>query len=321
MASSVSGGLFDDLYLLYMAIAVVVGGAVIAWLLTSLIRFRARPGMPRPRDAPVAGVQPAERGHPMWSYVMAGLIALIMFGLAFSTIGAINTIETPPEEEGRVHVTVTGYQFGWRYEYEGAGGIPVELNLFGGASDKFVVPKDRAVLLNITSVDVWHNFAIPDFRLRVDAIPGTVNKIWFRATETGDFRNVCVQICGLNHANMHSVMSVVTPEEFDAWLADASESEYDRLTTSYLRTPTRGSVLNATLSGDGLELTGNYTSGRPVILNFANDFSTPTTVTVGGRSYSAAGSAVTRLFIAEPPAGPLEVAAGGQTATTQEAQG
>lgn len=320
MASSVSGGLFDDLYFLYMAIALIVGGLVIGWLLTSLIRFRAKPDSPRPFDAPIAGVQPAERGHPMWSYVMAGLIGLIMFGLAFSTIGAINTIETPPEEEGRLHITVTGYQFGWRYEYEGAGGVPVEVNLFGGATDKFVVPKDRAVLLNITSVDVWHNFAIPDFRLRVDAIPGTVNKIWFRATETGDYRNVCVQICGLNHANMHSVMRVVTEAEFETWLSDASEDEYDRLTTAYLRTPTRGSVVNATLSGEGLDLVGNYTSGKPVVLNFTNDFSAPTSITVGGRSYPVAGASSTRIYIADPPQGAFEVAVGSETARIEEAQ-
>src|SRR5687768_5936959 len=97
-----------------MAIALIIGGLVIGWLAYILVKYRARPESARPRDAPRAGILPAERGHPLWSYVMALLIAVIMFGLAFGTISATHDLETPPEGVEWLNVTVTGFQFGWR---------------------------------------------------------------------------------------------------------------------------------------------------------------------------------------------------------------
>ncbi|HEX2022287.1 MAG TPA: hypothetical protein VHH36_06205, partial [Candidatus Thermoplasmatota archaeon] len=205
MVEAESSALWSSLYDLYMAIALLVGALVLGWLFYSLWRFRARPGALRPADAAIAGAIAPERGHPLWSYVMAALIAVIMFGLAFGTISAVETMENPPEGVERVHVDVIGYQFGWKYNYTGAGGVPFQITT--PTTDESSIPRfpmGVPVVMNVTSQDVWHNFAIPGFRLRIDAVPGQVNHLWFRAVETGEERHVCVQLCGLNHAKMHT---------------------------------------------------------------------------------------------------------------------
>lgn len=237
-ASSVSTGIFDRLFFTYMVIAVLVGGLVIGWLFYCMWKFRARPGDPRPRDAPVPGMIPAERGHVMWVYIMAGGIAAIMFGLAFSTISAVDTLEHPPKDVPGSHHNVTGFQFGWRFNYTGAGGVP--FNKVG----EFTVPEDTPIILNVTSTDVWHNFAIPDYRIRVDAIPGEVNPMWFQANDPAETHLACVQICGAGHAVMRANIHVLTQADYAAWLAKESDAEYQRLA--------RGNgAANLTLDGDG----------------------------------------------------------------------
>lgn len=299
---SVSTGIFESLFFLYLVIALVVGGLVIGWLFYSLWRYRARPGAARPRDAPVAGVLPAERGRVIWSWSLAAGIAAIMFGLAFTTIDAVNAIEHPPEDRVWNHHNVTGFQFGWRYNYTGAGGIPFS------KVNEWTVPVDAVVVMNVTSQDVWHNFAITDFRIRVDAIPGEVNRLWFEAHETGDFGNVCVQLCGSSHAVMRTTMHVVAQAEYDAWLADQSAAEYAKLAGAIVKDPKRGALVEARVNAGGVAADATeVVAGRPVMLNVTNEGDAPVTVAVSAAGASngltIAPGAVGRLWIQAPAAG------------------
>jgi cytochrome c oxidase subunit 2 len=211
-----------------MAIALVVGVLVIGWLLTSLVRFRAKPGDRRPADAPIPGYQPAERGRVLWIYVMAAAIGAIMLGLAFSTISAVDTVEHAPPGVPAVFVNVTGYQFGWIFDYTGQGGVPIR-QVTPSDVQGLYAPVDTPVVFNVTSRDVWHNFAMPNFRIRVDAIPGQINHIWFNATQVGDDHTVCVMLCGANHALMRANMHILTQADFAQWLADNSTKQYQKL--------------------------------------------------------------------------------------------
>lgn len=321
--SSLSGELWSDLYYLYFAIAAVVGALVVGWLFYNMWVFRYRPDRARPLDAPLAGTVPIERGHPLWSYLMAGVIALIMFGLAFGTISAVNTIEIPPpcDDAGDecVYHDVIGYQFGWKYNYTGVGGIPFQILTPGSA--QFTVPVDTPVILNITSQDVWHNFAIPDFRIRVDAIPGTVNLLWFQATETGDFRNVCVQICGVNHAKMHTLMSVVGKEEYRTWLEEQSSAKFDDLERAIYRNPQRGTIVNATFTGAELQLDQQQVVGdRPVVLNVTNNGGDAVVVGFGDAQITIEAGQTGRLYALAPREGTLDAVAGDARATLEVSQ-
>ena len=244
--SSVSGGIFNELYYLYLAIAIVVGGLVLGWLGYILVKYRAKPGTAKPRDAPKAGVLPAERGHPIWSYVMALLIAMIMFGLAFGTISATHELEEPPTEGERVQAVITGFQFGWRLTYPGEGGIPIS------KITDWKVPVDTPIVADVVSADVWHNFALTEYRIRIDVVPGQTNHIWWQAHETGEIEPVCVQLCGVGHALMKTKMEVMEKDAWRAYVAQQSASGFANLTTVNLTydgaafTVTNNATLNAT---------------------------------------------------------------------------
>lgn len=223
MTRGVSTAIFENLFYLYMAIAVIVGALVLGWLAYILVKYRAREGTVRPADAPRAGVLPVERGHPIWSYAMVLVIGGVMFGLAFYTISAATALETPPPDEEHLNLEIVGFQFGWRVIYRGEGGIPI------AKINEWTTPVDRAIVANVTSQDVWHNFALPTLRIRIDVVPGQVNHIWWKAQETGSIDPVCVQICGNGHALMKGRMHIVSQDEFRAYLSNQSEQEYARL--------------------------------------------------------------------------------------------
>lgn len=301
MATSVSGGIVSSLFYLYLAIAVVVGALVLGWLATILVRFRAKPGQPRPPDAPKAGVLPAERGHPLWSYVMAILIAAIMFGLAFGTISAVHTLETPPAEGDRLDVTVTGFQFGWRLTYAGEGGVPLA-NI-----TRWTVPVDTAIVAQVKSQDVWHNFALTEFRIRIDAIPGETNHIWWKATQTGEISPVCVQLCGNGHAGMRTTMAIVPQPEFEAYRAQMSAIEYAKLDKA-------GLLLNATYDGAQLDVEPKAPApGKAYALRVANAAPQATTFTIAGHATRVDAGATALLYV---PAGATSVDVDGRVART-----
>ncbi|MEO0823676.1 MAG: cytochrome c oxidase subunit II, partial [Pseudomonadota bacterium] len=85
---------------------------------------------------------------------------------------------------------------------------------------KMVVPVDTNVHLLVTGADVIHNFAMPSFGLKTDAIPGRLNEAWFRAEETGVFFGQCSELCGINHAYMPITIEVVSKENYEAWVAE-----------------------------------------------------------------------------------------------------
>lgn len=207
MAAASSTPVYEALFNLYFVVAAAVGVAVTAWIVTALVRFRERPGEDAP-DAPRAGVVAAERGHVVWIYAMTGGIAVILFGLVFGTIDAVNFIEHPPETGDALHVKVTALQFGWIFDY------PEGFQTFG----ELRVPVGRVVILDVTSRDVWHNFAVPEYRIRIDAIPGQTNHLWFNATEAGTARILCAELCGVGHAAMKGSIVAVSPGEYAAWV-------------------------------------------------------------------------------------------------------
>jgi cytochrome c oxidase subunit 2 len=78
------------------------------------------------------------------------------------------------------------------------------------------------VILDIMSKDVIHGFNVPALRIKQDAIPGQSVSIWFTAVKPGIFEIACAQLCGLGHYRMRGVVTVESPEEFDAWVRENS---------------------------------------------------------------------------------------------------
>jgi cytochrome c oxidase subunit 2 len=84
--------------------------------------------------------------------------------------------------------------------------------------NEVVVPLNKVVHVLITSNDVIHNWTIPAFGSKVDAVPGRVTATWFKATKEGVFYGQCSELCGLNHAFMPIAVRVVKDDVFAQWV-------------------------------------------------------------------------------------------------------
>jgi len=122
---------------------------------------------------------------------------------------------------GAVRIEVNARQWIWQARYAGPDGR------FNTQDDALTVndvrvPVNTPVMVQLGSPDVIHNFYLPNFRVKMDAVPGTVNVMVFEAKETGQFEIACAQHCGVNHYKMRGVLTVLPKEEFDRWAAQVS---------------------------------------------------------------------------------------------------
>ncbi len=152
-----------------------------------------------------------------------------------------------PAASGAVQVEVTGMQFAWYFRYPGpdgkfgatkpelidpsAGGeSAVGLDTTDPASKDDIVtgtmyvPVGREVEVILRAQDVIHSFFIPSMRFKQDAVPGLAIRMHFTPIATGEYEIACAELCGLGHYKMHGMLKVVSPEEYDKWLA-AREAE------------------------------------------------------------------------------------------------
>ena len=88
------------------------------------------------------------------------------------------------------------------------------------------LPVGKPVIVYLSSKDVIHSFALPQMRVKQDAIPGIVQPVWFTPTKTGQWDIACSQLCGLGHYRMKGVYQIQTPEEYQAWLKEESSFQY-----------------------------------------------------------------------------------------------
>lgn len=94
-----------------------------------------------------------------------------------------------------------------------------------GLDDRLVMdpelhlPLDEPVKLLLRSKDVLHDFAVAEFRVKMDLVPGMVTYMWLTPTRTGEFVVLCEELCGVAHYTMRGRVIVETRDEFDTWLA------------------------------------------------------------------------------------------------------
>ena len=171
--------------------------------------------------------------------LVAEIVLLAFFSIPFWTR---NVDAAPPPENQATVVRVVAEQFAWHVHYPGADGVfgrtdirlvnpdnPLGLDRDEAAGkDDLVVngrlnlPVDRPVIVYLSSKDVIHSFALPQMRVKQDAIPGIVQPVWFTPTRTGQWDIACSQLCGLGHYRMKGVYQIQTAEEYQAWLKEES---------------------------------------------------------------------------------------------------
>ncbi len=78
---------------------------------------------------------------------------------------------------------------------------------------------DQPVKVNLRSKDVLHDFYVPNFRAKMDLIPGQITYFWFTPTVLGTFDIACAEYCGIGHYNMRGQIVVDDQTAYDNWLA------------------------------------------------------------------------------------------------------
>jgi cytochrome c oxidase subunit 2 len=145
-----------------------------------------------------------------------------------------------PSTAQPIQVEVTGVQFQWYFRYPGPDGIygstrPTLVSAPTGnplgldptdphsaddiVSAILILPANQPVNITLRSQDVIHGFFVPSMRLKQDAIPGMDGDLQFTPTKTGDYDILCSQVCGLGHYRMQARLRIVTPAQFQTWLA------------------------------------------------------------------------------------------------------
>ena len=162
-----------------------------------------------------------------------GVAALLAPGLL-----VWNQFVTVPQNA--FNVEVLAYQWGWNYRLSGEDGIlgktdaklvstenPYGLNLNDpNGKDDIIVQDadlhlqiDQPVKINLRSLDVIHNFYVPQFRAKMDTLPGIVSYYWFTPTKTGEYEILCAEFCGTGHYGMRGTVLVDEKKDYSNWLA------------------------------------------------------------------------------------------------------
>ena len=119
-------------------------------------------------------------------------------------------------------IRVIGQQWSWTFVHPGEDGeIDTEDDVV--TVDELHVKVDKTYHYRLESTDVLHDFSVPVFRLKQDAVPGRVITGWFKPTKTGEYDVQCAEMCGIGHGIMQGRIFVETEEEHAAWLSSQSQ--------------------------------------------------------------------------------------------------
>jgi cytochrome c oxidase subunit 2 len=196
--ASTLAGPVDALYFFLVAVTAFFSVLIAAGVIGFAIKYRRR--------------HPDEIGHPIhgslileltWTLIPLAIAMLIFVwgaGLYFKII-------TPPANATEVYVV--GKRWMWKVQHLGGQREINELH----------VPVGQAVKLIIGSEDVIHSFYIPEFRVKMDAVPGRSTMLWFEATKPGEYHLFCAEYCGMSHSRMIGKIVVMEEPDFQTWLA------------------------------------------------------------------------------------------------------
>jgi cytochrome c oxidase subunit 2 len=172
----------------------------------SVLEFRMRPGEENLDGPPI-------HGNTRLEVVWTAIPAILIVGLVTYAYVVMRDIEQAPAAGNERVVTVTGQQFTWTFAYNEGGKKFTTAQLY--------LPAGKSVKFDVKSKDVIHDFWVPDFRMKIDAVPGITTH--YRVTPknpaaVGDHVIVCAELCGLGHAFMRQTAHILAPADFDKWV-------------------------------------------------------------------------------------------------------
>lgn len=218
---------------LLLPIITVITLFVLALLLTVMIRFRKSANPTPSRTSHNTLIEVA------WT-VLPILVLLVIAVPSFRLLYLQRTMPSNPD----ITIKAIGQQWYWSYEYKGDyDGVAFDANIVradlnGDGVEEFagnprlletdlpvVVPVGKVVLMEVTAdpTGVIHSWTVPSFGAKVDAVPGRLNELWFKAERTGVYYGQCSELCGAFHAFMPIEVHVVDEDVFKQWAAAAKD--------------------------------------------------------------------------------------------------
>ncbi len=227
----------DNLFIPVLAVASVIGLAVLFGTIFAALRFRHREGKPdNPRQ--VHGNTPLEIG---WTILPALILAVV----AIPTVTTIWNLADTPKGPAVLKVEVTGKQWWWQFQLPKQPLVPQSTRAVYNAnktdgmvttSTELHIPVGTKVDLRLHSDNVIHSFWIPEINGKKDVVPGQTNRLTLQSDEVGTYLGQCAEYCGLSHADMRMRVIVEPMAKWKAWLADISgpvKGDYGKDTPIY----------------------------------------------------------------------------------------
>jgi cytochrome c oxidase subunit 2 len=194
--------LWSSVYNFYWILGLIAGFATFGIMMYFLLKYRSK------SDREVA-VEKQKEDRENWRgpLILFLLMAIILVAVAIQTLSALPVYQTPPKDQSALRVDVIAHQFFFNFQYANNKSSPGEL----------VVPVGTVIVMNVTSADVYHQFGIPFFRVKTDAIPGRYNIVWIKPPDIGNYTIQCYELCGVGHATMINKLVVLPMASFLIW--------------------------------------------------------------------------------------------------------
>jgi len=222
----------DNTIIITFWITGIVFAAVVLFMAYCVFRFRHRQGNQ-------AAYEPENKRLEWWLTVVTGVGVAAMLAPGLVVWHQFVTVPKDATE-----VEIVGQQWQWSFRLPGKDGKlglsdtrdvssdnPLGLNPTdpNGQDDIIVeaadlhLPIAKPVRVLLRSIDVLHDFYVPEFRAKMDMIPGSVTYFWFTPTRTGTFEVLCAELCGQGHSAMRGSVVVDSDADYLAWL-DAQQT-------------------------------------------------------------------------------------------------
>jgi len=192
-------GRIDFVFWFTIVICIVIFALVVAVLLYSIYKFRAKP-------------DDDSDGPPIHGHTGLEIVWTLIPTLLVTSIGIVSAIvlgRNDAQGKDVFRVNVTAQQFTWSFSY------PEANNLTTGV---LRLPVNRSVELSFKALDVIHSFWVPEFGQKQDTVPGLHTQLHITPDKLGTFPVICTELCGLGHATMRTEAIVMTTAAFDKWL-------------------------------------------------------------------------------------------------------
>ncbi len=220
-------GYIDDTIIITFWVTGAVFVAIVLFMAYCAFRYRYQKNRR-------AMYEPENTKLEVW---LTGLTAVGVAVMLAPGLFVWNQYVTVPEDASEFEVL--GQQWQWSYRFPGKDGMlgttdvrnidddnPFGLNPNdpNGQDDVLIegddlhLPLGKPVKVLLRSMDVLHDFYVPQFRAKMDIVPGAITYFWFIPTRTGSFDVLCFELCGLGHHDMRSVVVVEEESAFEAWL-------------------------------------------------------------------------------------------------------